>query len=189
MVLGFFMIGNPGETRATALETIRFARSLPLDYAQFSMTTMKPHTALEQEHMQRALGIDYWREHVLGRADERQLPAPWTELTRDEIEALTKRAYLLFYSRPEYLLRIVREVEGPAELAKYLRVALQLALRPVAGGKVRDLPGGRLARAALTFVEAALATSARRTARHSARAHGEGLHGAIGLALDELRAH
>jgi len=187
MVLGFFMIGSPGETRRTAMRTIRFARSLPLDYAQFSMTTMKPHTALEEEHMERALGMDYWREYVRGRVDERPLPAPWTDLTRDEIEALTKRAYLLFYSRPEYIMRIVREVETPAELAKYVRVALQLVLRPVARRIGRELPGGGLARAALTFVEAALATSSRRTARHSARVHGDGLRGALGLALEELR--
>ncbi|MCK9461234.1 MAG: B12-binding domain-containing radical SAM protein [Proteobacteria bacterium] len=187
MALGFFMIGNPGETRQTAMETIRFARSLPLDYAQFSMTTMKPHTALEKIHMERALGMDYWREVMLGRADERPLPAPWTDLTRAEIEALTKRACLLFYSRPEYILRILREVENPAELAKYVRVALQLALRPVARKAGRELRVGRAARAVLTFLEAALATSTRRTARHSARAHGEGLRGAIGLALEELR--
>lgn len=187
MVLGFFMIGSPGETRRTALETIRFAKSLPLDYAQFSMTTMKPHTALEREHMRRALGVDYWSEYVRGAVDERPLPAPWTELTREEIESLTKRAYLAFYSRPGYLLRILREVESPAELLKYARVAIQLALRPVAGGLPRDLPGGREARAALTFLEAALATAGRRTPRHSAVARGEGLRGALRLALEELR--
>jgi hypothetical protein len=169
------------------METIRFARSLPLDYAQFSMTVMKPHTALEKKYMEPALGMDYWREYMLGRADERTLPMPWTDLTRDEIEALTKRAYLMFYTRPEHILRILHEVESPGELAKYVRVALQLALRPVASGMRRDLSGSRTARAVLTFLEATLATSTRPKARHSARAHGAGLRGALGLALEELR--
>lgn len=187
MVLGFFMIGNPGETRRTVRETIRFAKSLPLDYAQFSMTTMKPHTELEQVHMREATGVDYWREYLLGRAEERALPSPWTELTRGEIESLAKRAYLEFYARPEYIGRFLREIESLEELAKYLRVALQLALRPVARGPRNAPPRRRYLRAALTFVEAALAVGTRETARHQAGFHGPGLRGAVGLALEELR--
>jgi anaerobic magnesium-protoporphyrin IX monomethyl ester cyclase len=128
MVLGFFMIGSPGETRATARETIAFARSLPLDYAQFSMTTMKPHTALAEQHMERAMGMDYWREYMLGNVEERPLPTPWTELGRDEIERLARRGYLEFYFRPGYVLDMLRKVESMEELARYVRVALRMAL-------------------------------------------------------------
>ncbi len=134
MVLGFFMIGSPGETRATAEQTIAYARSLPLAYAQFSMTTMKPHTRLAAKHMEPSLGMDYWREYVLGNVEERPLPAPWTDLSRDEIEELTKQAYLGFYFRPEYVMGMLRKVRSPEELAKYVRVALQMALRPAAFG-------------------------------------------------------
>jgi anaerobic magnesium-protoporphyrin IX monomethyl ester cyclase len=42
----FFILFYPGDTDATVLETLRFARSLPLDYAGFSIPYPLPGTAL-----------------------------------------------------------------------------------------------------------------------------------------------
>jgi radical SAM superfamily enzyme YgiQ (UPF0313 family) len=161
MVLGFFMIGSPGETRATAVQTIEYARSLPLDYAQFSMTTMKPHTRLAAEHLEPALGMDYWREYVVGTVEERVLPAPWTALTRAEIEELTKLGYLRFYFRPGYIAGMLRKVRSPEELARYVRVALQMALRPAAFGLSGPPPRNRAARVFRAAVEAGLGLARR----------------------------
>jgi radical SAM superfamily enzyme YgiQ (UPF0313 family) len=161
MVLGFFMIGSPGETRATARQTIDYARSLPLDYAQFSMTTMKPHTRLAAEHLEPALGMDYWREYVLGTVAERVLPAPWTDLTREEIEELTKLGYLRFYFRPGYIASMLRKVRSPEELAKYVRVALQMALRPAAFGLSGPPPRNRARRVLRAAFEGGLSLARR----------------------------
>ena len=38
-ITGFFMIGTPWDTAETTEETIKFALSLPLDYAQFAIST------------------------------------------------------------------------------------------------------------------------------------------------------
>jgi len=43
---GSFMFGNPGETEETMKKTIEFAKSLPLDKYQFSITTPFPGTEL-----------------------------------------------------------------------------------------------------------------------------------------------
>lgn len=43
---GFFMIGYPGETKATVLETIAFAKNLRLDWAFFFVTTPLPYTEM-----------------------------------------------------------------------------------------------------------------------------------------------
>ncbi len=45
-IQAFFVIGHPGDTEATIRETIRFARSLPLDYPVFSLMTPFPGTEL-----------------------------------------------------------------------------------------------------------------------------------------------
>ena len=45
-VKGFFIIGLPGETRETALETIQFAKSLNLEYADCYPITPYPNTPL-----------------------------------------------------------------------------------------------------------------------------------------------
>ncbi|MBW1988993.1 MAG: radical SAM protein [Deltaproteobacteria bacterium] len=109
--LGFFMTGLPGETRETLNQTLKFAKSLKLDYVQFSKTTAKPLTGLWQDLVCRT-GQDYWKEYILGNVEEAPLPRPWTELTNDEIDYLTKKAYDKFHTRPFFLLRHVLAVRS-----------------------------------------------------------------------------
>ncbi len=49
----FFILGYPGDTDATILETVRFASSLPLDYLSFTMPYPIPGTALFERVKQR----------------------------------------------------------------------------------------------------------------------------------------
>lgn len=49
----FFILGYPGDTDATILETVRFASSLPLDYLSFTMPYPIPGTALFERIRQR----------------------------------------------------------------------------------------------------------------------------------------
>lgn len=123
--LGFFMIGNPGETRETAMNTIRFARSLGLDYAQFSRTIAKPFSQLDKELTERN-GRNYWKEYILGAESEKRLPTPWTDMSEREIERLTRLAYLAFYFRPGYILKMLMKVKSLGELRRYAKVALMM---------------------------------------------------------------
>lgn len=123
--LGFFQIGAPGENRETVKETVKFALSLPLDYAQFLRTIAKPNSELE-EQVNQLLGYDYWREYVKGKAPEMRLPAPWTELSPREVEKLTQWAYLKFYTRPRYALKMLSRLRSWSELARYLRVGFKM---------------------------------------------------------------
>lgn len=123
--LGFFMIGVPGETWASALATIRCALSLPLDYAQFSRTIAKPGSRLLDEVIA-CLGHDPWREHVLGRRLTGRLPTPWTSLGETEIDLLTKLGYVAFYYRPSYVLRALGRIRSLEELWRGLRTAARM---------------------------------------------------------------
>src|SRR3989338_8277112 len=185
--LGFFMIGNPGETKESAHKTIRFAKSLPLDYAQFSITIMKPHSELEKENFTALKGINYWREYLRGSVEERVLPSPWTELSRAELEDLARKAYLYFYFRPTYIWRMITRLESFQEFMRYVRVFLQLILRPVRprhGKKMSFVV--KLGRCTLAFTEAVIAAF-NRGARHPIAAYGGGLKGAWALAKHEWR--
>ena len=52
-------------------------------------------------------------EHdILGNAEEAALPRPWTELSNDEIDALTLKAYTKFHSRPFFLLKHALQVRS-----------------------------------------------------------------------------
>lgn len=183
MSLGFFILGAPGDTRASVRRTVELSLSLPLAYAQYQIAVIKPHTELERRHVVEELGIDYWREYVAGRIDEHLLPTPWTELGRAELERMARAAYLRFYSRPRYALSMLRRVQSAEELRRYARVGAQLALRPLRPTAAASL-GRRLGRAALAFAEALL-TVASPGARHGVFARGGGLGGAWALARDE----
>ncbi len=130
-VLGFFMIGSQGETVETVRKTVEFSKTLPLDYAQFSMTIMKPHTTLYNSYKETILGHDYWRDYIRGEADEMILPRPWTKLSSDEIIRLTQKAYLSFYFRPKYIFKMLRKIESLSELIRYIKVAIQLFARAI----------------------------------------------------------
>lgn len=126
--LGFFQIGNPGETVQSARRTIRFALKLPLDYAQFMRTIAKPGSSLE-ELVKRTTGTDPWRDYVLGTRDDARLPTPWTRLDPGTVDRLVREAYLRFYTRPRVALRTLWSARSGGEARRYLGVGLAMLLR------------------------------------------------------------
>ena len=125
--LGFFQVGAPGDTEESVKKTVEFARSLPLDYAQFMRTIAKPNSELEKQ-MNESLGYDYWREYIMGKREDMRLPAPWTELDNEKIESLIKQAYISFYFRPAYIAKMLGKVTSVSELQKYFRAAFRMLL-------------------------------------------------------------
>jgi len=125
---GFFMVGQPGDTRRTVLETIRFSRELDLDYAQFLRTVPKPGSAL-YEDVKKVMGYDYFESYVRGNAEEMRLPRPWTKLTEKETLQLTKLAYKQFYFRPSYAARRLSGAKSSQEILRYTKVGLEMLLK------------------------------------------------------------
>lgn len=125
LVLGFFLIGSPGDTIETVSNTIDFSLSLNLDYAQFHKTMAKPGTIL-YEQVKETTGRDYWREYISGKAQEERLPSPWTSLTEEDIEKLTIKAYRKFYFNPSRLRKIILGIRSFNELSRYIRSGLGL---------------------------------------------------------------
>jgi len=115
--LGFFLIGGPDEDRASIKRTVKFARGLDLEYVQFSKLTAKPLTMMLHD-MVLDTGRDYWREYILGLADEAALDRPWTELSNEEIDQLAKWAYVRYHSRPLFLIRSALRVRSFAEFKR-----------------------------------------------------------------------
>jgi len=117
-VLGYFMVGLPGETAETIDETARFAASLDVDFAKFSITMPLPGTPL----------YDSWAENL---NDEDRFdfsihrPGPdlydHPSFAWPELEAHTRRAYQTFYGRPSYVARRVRRALRRGHLARELR--------------------------------------------------------------------
>ncbi len=123
--MGFFMFGNPGESKQSIEATIKFAKELKLDFAQFCRTIAKPYTDLDQM-LKEKTGKDYWREYILNGTNKKRIPTPWTDLSEKEIARYTKKAYFCFYFRPLYILKTVFRVKSIAELLKYIWVGLKM---------------------------------------------------------------
>ena len=127
-VFGFFMIGAPGETKETAMRTINFAKSLDLDFVQFTRTSAKPLTELHKMITEKT-GRDFWRDFVRGKTIEQKLPMPGTDLSQKEIHKLIRSAYLSFYLRPKIIIRAFFNLKSFDELWRYTRSTLKLVVR------------------------------------------------------------
>jgi radical SAM superfamily enzyme YgiQ (UPF0313 family) len=103
-VVGYFMLGSPGETPETIQQTIDFAKKLKVDFAQFSVTTPFPGTELYEIYKRNNPGEIDWARFVYAGTDNPTSPVFESDnLTREDIEKWTSRAYRQFYLRPSYL--------------------------------------------------------------------------------------
>ena len=115
-VHGCFMVGGPGETRETAMETIKLARKLPIDTVQFSGVCPYPGTEYYkwcEEHG--CLVPKDWTEWVDENLEQRtiiDLPG----LPMDEINELVDLGLKSFYLRPGQMFRMVKEIRSWADV-------------------------------------------------------------------------
>jgi radical SAM superfamily enzyme YgiQ (UPF0313 family) len=124
--LAYFMLGNPGENRASALKTIEFSKRLDPDFVHFSVLTPFPGTALYR------LGIeegryagDYWEEFARDPTPE-FVPRLWEEyMTREELVDLLRYAYKSFYLRPKIALKNFG-FRSPLDLIRKARAGLKM---------------------------------------------------------------
>ena len=99
---GFFVLGLPGETPATAAKTIDFAKKLDLDLATFAVIIPFPGTQIWtqaiREHRLQAVSFDNYTPEVKDR-----LAYTPPGLTAKELFALRSKAYRQFYRRPKII--------------------------------------------------------------------------------------
>lgn len=119
----FFMVGHMPDTKETILETIRFAKSLPLHDVTVQINTLLPETPQ----------LEIWNRegHKWGRlvnttTDEKSFwePTfvPWGLEPEDIIE-LHRQFYREFYLRPVTLRRHLSAIKTPEDVMKYMEAA------------------------------------------------------------------
>lgn len=128
-VFGYFLIGCPAETSATIEKTISFAKELDLEYAQFSNTTPMPHTELYDMLLEENSNYDYWRSFILDRYTDKKLKKPGTVLSEQQVKKAIRRAYLEFYFRPRYILKMFNKIESFEEFLRYAKAACDMVIK------------------------------------------------------------
>jgi radical SAM superfamily enzyme YgiQ (UPF0313 family) len=105
-VTGFFVLGFPGETRTTVEDTIRYAKSLDLDGAYFSIATPYPGSELYDQCISKG---------YIKKDDSRKLKQAYANITtemlpKEVVEKLRRKAYREF--------RINRMIRHPTRVLR-----------------------------------------------------------------------
>lgn len=110
---GLFMLGMPGESRETCLETIRFAKDLNCDLAKFNIFIPLPGSDIFNQYNDQIRGIGSferftsWSDWTNNRYGE--LPYIPEGMTQRELFNLQKKAMCEFYFRPSKVINLLRK--------------------------------------------------------------------------------
>lgn len=125
-VLGFFMMGCPGETEETLRATEKLALSLPFDEIQCTRFTLFPGTAFYDEYLEATGEDDYWREYIAGRVQARTMPLFDTDFTVEEIDERVRKLYLRFFLRPRIIVRKIFLEGGWKMMGRYVQALVDM---------------------------------------------------------------
>ncbi|WFN37397.1 B12-binding domain-containing radical SAM protein [Methanomicrobium antiquum] len=115
--VGYFMLGSPGETPDTIRNTIDFAKSLPLDYVQFSIATPFPGTAFYDEYIKSHAISENWEDFIYANLDSGKQPVFETELlSKNDLSMLNDQAYKEFYLRLSYFKQRIMSIHSLNDL-------------------------------------------------------------------------
>jgi hopanoid biosynthesis associated radical SAM protein HpnJ len=105
VIHGDFIIGLPGETKATIAETLNFAKELDCETIQVSIAHAYPGT----EFYNYATRNHYMRDVAMTDETGHQLPhIEYPDLSRAEMMAAVEDFYGSYYFRPHVVARIVK---------------------------------------------------------------------------------
>jgi radical SAM superfamily enzyme YgiQ (UPF0313 family) len=114
------IVGYPGETEADVMETIRFVKSLPLDFAQFYCATPFPGSPLFDEARREGwINTDDWSRFEQNRS---VLDTQW--LSADKVMELREKAFREFYLRPRAFVAAARYARTPGVVFRMARMLL-----------------------------------------------------------------
>ena len=113
----FFIMGYPAETKEDIVKTIKFARQLPLDAAHFSCFLPLPGTDITQELLNsgQLKKIDYTQLFYSKAAFSPD------GISRKELKALQRKAFLSFYLRPRVLYAMILRLKSPRHFNSIIR--------------------------------------------------------------------
>ena len=119
-VHGCFMFGAPGENMESALKTIEFAKSLPMDTVQFSGICAYPGTEIYQQASKiGTLVPNSWREWV-DENWEQVTVLDYPGLSKEEIDGLIDKGLKEFYLRPKQMVKMALDTRTPDDLRRKL---------------------------------------------------------------------
>ncbi len=127
--VAYFMIGCPHEKeKSDVIETINFAKSLPADFAVFSLLSPYPDTAFYREGVAKGIfNSREWENFIRNPVISRKLPTCWEEyFSKAELLNLLKIAHRKFYYRPRTIFNAILGAHSFTELGRVFRGGISL---------------------------------------------------------------
>jgi anaerobic magnesium-protoporphyrin IX monomethyl ester cyclase len=125
LAFGYFMFGCPGESEESIKKTIKLAKDLPFDYAQFNRVSILPGTGLYGKVVSE-IGYDYWKGYIHDPSIEKPLPRPNCNLSDRTLDKYIKKAYLEFYLRPRTVFNLIINSKSLFEVIKYIKAGISM---------------------------------------------------------------
>ncbi|MCK4669676.1 MAG: B12-binding domain-containing radical SAM protein [Nanoarchaeota archaeon] len=124
---GFFIVGYPTETKETIMDTIKFARKLPIKRAHFS--TFLPLPGTKATALALELGL-------LPKVDMDKLlytdaPCPPKGLTSEDLKRFQRKAFFWFYIRPKHMIALLIEIKSWAHFKSLSKRAWDYGIKRV----------------------------------------------------------
>lgn len=105
-VLGYFIIGFPGETEKDIQKTIKLILKLPLDFMETTILTPLPNTPLYLKAISEGKMDDWYRRYTLKPWKNAWYKYYETTIPAKRLYEIQKKIYFKFYFRPSYILKI-----------------------------------------------------------------------------------
>ncbi len=122
--MGFYMLGNPGETRQTMQETINFAKKLGTDYAQFLLPIPYPGTAMYEDI--KVNGKIFIKDWSMYGQYEGTASFSYGEVTPELLTEMLKKAEKEYYLNPAYVIKQILNPETYMFLPRRLKAVLKV---------------------------------------------------------------
>lgn len=124
-VTAAYILGLPGETYETMVETIEFSKKLNTLYAQFNIIVPYPGTAIfDYAEKNGLLRNKKWSNYVsMSSMDDLEPPFITPGLTREGLLAMQRRAYNNFYLSPGVMMSHLKKMVVNLEFKKYLSMS------------------------------------------------------------------
>lgn len=116
--LGTFLIGVPGQTEESILNTVHFAKELDADYASFNVAVPRSNTSFRDEALE--MGIIDDSVKVMDQSGD-EITMGTGLVSREQLELIKRKAYRSFYFRPSYILKRLIGIRSWQEFVNHIR--------------------------------------------------------------------
>lgn len=122
-VLGYFLLGFPGETEDETMETIRFARKMPIEFAGFTCFTPILGSKVYHDSVSRGIYPDFFRDFTRQPIGFNDFYDNDEIISRERKKQLVKRAYKEFYFSPRHIWYIFKTLKSVYRIRNFIHAA------------------------------------------------------------------